>query len=101
MKTTIDLPAELVKKLKLRAVHQRRKVKDVAAELLSSALEAPSQLANAEQFRIVKSEKTGLPVIESTRPHGPVHSLTRDEMEQILLDQEAQWAWDVAHDVSS
>jgi len=101
MKTTFDLPPKLVKKLKLRAVHERRKLKDIAAEYLSRGLEEPPQSENSEQFRIVKDEMTGLPVIESMRPQAPVHSLTPDEMAQVLIDQEAQWAMDVGKNAST
>ena len=38
MKTTLDLPSDLVREIKLRAVHEGRKLKDVAADLLRSAL---------------------------------------------------------------
>lgn len=38
MKTTIDLPRDLVHAMKLRALHEGRKLKDIAAELLRSAL---------------------------------------------------------------
>ena len=38
MKTTIDLPPDLVKEMKLLAVNEGRKLKDVAAELLKRGL---------------------------------------------------------------
>lgn len=38
MKTTIDLPPDLVREMKLLAVHEGRKMKDVAAELLKRGL---------------------------------------------------------------
>jgi hypothetical protein len=41
MKTTFDLPPDLVREVKLRAVHEGRKLKDVAAELLRVGLERP------------------------------------------------------------
>jgi hypothetical protein len=34
MKNTIDLPPDLVRKMKLLAVHEGRKLKDIAADLL-------------------------------------------------------------------
>ncbi|QTN32481.1 antitoxin [Akkermansiaceae bacterium] len=40
MKTTIDLPPDLVREMKLRAVHEGRKLKDVAADLLKRGLRA-------------------------------------------------------------
>ena len=38
MKTTIDLPPDLVREMKLLAVHEGRKLKDVAADLLKREL---------------------------------------------------------------
>jgi hypothetical protein len=54
MKTTIDLPADLVREIKFLAVHEGRKLKDVAADLLkrglgkensSSSVSSPSKTA--------------------------------------------------------
>lgn len=42
MKTTLDLPDALVKQVKLRAVHDGKKLKDTFAELLSRGLAAES-----------------------------------------------------------
>jgi plasmid stability protein len=42
MKTTLDLPDALVKQIKLRAVHDGRKLKDMFAELLTKGLAAES-----------------------------------------------------------
>jgi hypothetical protein len=38
MKTTIDLPPDLVREMKLLAVNEGKKLKDVAAELLKRGL---------------------------------------------------------------
>jgi hypothetical protein len=38
MKTTFDLPPDLVRAVKLLAVHQDRKLSDVAADLLKRGL---------------------------------------------------------------
>jgi plasmid stability protein len=42
MKTTVDLPDGLVKAVKLRAVHDGRKLKDTVAELLRTGLAHPA-----------------------------------------------------------
>jgi hypothetical protein len=47
MKTTIDLPPDLVREMKLLAVHQGRKLKDVAAELLTRGLKAGEMKAKS------------------------------------------------------
>ena len=41
MKTTFNLPDDLVKEVKLRAVHEGKKLQDAVAELLRRGLEAP------------------------------------------------------------
>ena len=47
MKTTIDLPPSLVREMKLVAVHEGRKLKDVAADLLRSGLKSGKGKPNA------------------------------------------------------
>ncbi|MDX1375087.1 MAG: hypothetical protein R3357_05950 [Burkholderiales bacterium] len=38
MKTTLELPDELMRRIKLRAVHRNRKLKDEIAQLLEAGL---------------------------------------------------------------
>jgi hypothetical protein len=38
MKTTLDLPDKLMQEVKIRAVHEHKKLKEVIAELLQAAL---------------------------------------------------------------
>lgn len=38
MKTTLELPDELIRRVKLRAVHRNRKLKDEIAQLLEAGL---------------------------------------------------------------
>ena len=40
MKTTLDLPDELMRKVKIRAVHEHKKLKDTIAELLQKGIAA-------------------------------------------------------------
>jgi plasmid stability protein len=49
MKTTLDLPHELVREMKLRAAHEGRKIKDVVASLLVSGLAAEAAKIKATQ----------------------------------------------------
>jgi len=42
MKTTIDLPEDLVREMKFRAVHEGRKLREVAEEVFRRGLAAPS-----------------------------------------------------------
>jgi hypothetical protein len=56
MKTTVDLPAELIKEIKLLAVDEGKKLKDVLAELLRQGLRAGSGRAGT----VVKAGKAML-----------------------------------------
>jgi plasmid stability protein len=40
MKTTLDLPDELMRAVKIRAVHEHKKLKDTIAELLQKGIAA-------------------------------------------------------------
>ena len=41
MKTTLDLPDELIKRVKIRAIHEHKKLKDAVAELIERGMEQP------------------------------------------------------------
>src|SRR5882724_7863117 len=56
MKTTLELPDELVKEIKLRAVHEGKKLKDVVADLLRKGLAAGA----VGSATVVKADKAML-----------------------------------------
>ncbi len=92
MKTTVDLPDALARELKLRAVSEGRKLKDLIADLLRQGLDAPTAAAHKKAAsRIYRDKRTGLPVIRCTHPAAPGQDLTPDRVAQILLDQEVEW----------
>ena len=64
MKSTIDLPSDLVREMKLRAVHEGRKLKDIAAELLQAALKPGTLTMNCPTAALPKT----LPVLKATHP---------------------------------
>jgi hypothetical protein len=100
MKTTLDLPDDLVKQLKLRAVHEGKKLKDAVAETLRAGLAARKIRAKRtgrdgrERVVIRKDGLTGLPVIQCRRRARPTEELTPERVAQILAAQEAGWARD-------
>jgi len=57
MKTTLELPDDLMRRVKLRAVHRRRKLKDEIAHLLEAGMaqapepEAPRKPPNPVRLR--------------------------------------------------
>ena len=65
MKTTFDLPDELIREVKLRAVMQRRTVKDLVAEFLRQGLgiSPPAIPASPPPDSLVEVGPQGLPVI--------------------------------------
>ncbi len=61
MKTTLDLPDDLVKEIKLRAVHDGKKLKETAAELLRKGLNVETKHSPATVRvgkKILKRRKT-------------------------------------------
>ena len=95
MKITIDLPAELVDAIKLRAVRQGRKLKDAAVEVLRAGLAAGKDTQAAEKAAKVAIDKMiVLPVIQCRRAARQGEELTPGRVVQILVAQEAGWARD-------
>lgn len=96
MKTTLDLPDDLVKQLKLRAVHEGRKLKDTVAATLRAGLAArkarPARAGGRGRVIVRKDRKTGLPVIQCRRAAPRGQELTPDQVAEILVAQEAGWA---------
>ena len=96
MKTTIDLPEELVREVKLRAVIQRRAVKDLVAEYLRQGLRmaASSQVQAPRAGSRVQIGTNGLPVFSCRTDV----SASRMSAKQLLqLEQAALAEQDKAH----
>lgn len=90
MKTTFDLPPELVRAVKLRAVHEGRKLKDVAADLLKRGLAGPETAAKPRAVKPkIEIQDSGLPVVRCAA-NAPARRMTADELlalERQSLDQ--------------
>jgi hypothetical protein len=95
MKTTFDLPYALVKKVKLRALQEGRKLRDTVADLLISGLAAASNQPSGDTDSVIGKDKvTGLPVIHCKHAAPPQHELTPQRVADILLHQETDWHHD-------
>ncbi len=96
MKATFDLPDELIREIKLRAVIQRRTVKDLVAEFLRQGLGMmpigqPEPLPASSMVEIGDG---GLPVVRCIA-NAPA---TRMSVEELLkLEQETQAEEDLQH----
>ena len=88
MKVTFDLPEELVREVKLRAVIQRRTVKDLVAELLRQELgmAAHSHVQARPAGSRVRTGANGLPVFKC-RAIAP--ALRMDTKQLLQLEQAA------------
>lgn len=89
MKTTLDLPEDLVRRMKMRAVREGRKLKDVASEVVRRGLAAPSNGEAATGTRVQ------LPLIECDSP-APGTELDPEQIADVLTSQEADWSDEVA-----
>ena len=66
MKVTIELPDQLVKKVKLRAIHDGQKLKDTVENLLLKGLKTPDSLPRKpSRGGLGIDSKTGLPIFRA------------------------------------
>ena len=80
MKTTLDLPEDLVREMKFRAVREGRKLRDVAEEVFRRGLAAPQTAAGSGARHRVK-----LPLIPA-----PAGSKSFEISGERLLDLEME-----------
>lgn len=85
MKATFELPDELVREIKLRAVNERRRVKDVVADAIRRGLDADPD-GGGDVLR-----RVSLPLIESG-PAAPEVEVTPARAAEILLADDASAA---------
>ena len=86
MKTTLDLPRDLVREIKLRAVNEDRKLKDTIADLLRKGLSTRASGSAAKRSRVK------LPLIQCHR----AAELTPDQVAAALQKQETEWLHEAA-----
>jgi hypothetical protein len=92
MKTTLDLPDDLVIEIKLRAVREGRKLKDAMADLLRKGLTAPNDSSSSTEKPIIRTDpQTGLPVVVSQFPPTATTGFSPVQIADILIEQEATW----------
>jgi len=90
MKTTLDLPAELVREMKLRAADEGRKLRDVATEIFRRGLMHPSPSGATARHRVK------LPLIKCVKPMALAKQMTADQVADVLLKQEVEWNHEAA-----
>ena len=96
MKTTLDLPDELVREMKLRALIQGRTLRDLAADFLRQGLGLAAQTPPTAPppDSLVEMGANGLPVVRC-RADAPASHM--DVQDLLQLEQQAQTAEDMRH----
>jgi plasmid stability protein len=87
VKTTLDIPDDLLRAMKMRAVQEGRKFKDVATEVFRRGLAQPRMAANSGGGQRVK-----LPLIQCRHQAASQAKLTPDQVADVLLKQELEWS---------
>lgn len=85
MRTTLDLPDDLMRAVKIRAVEENRRLKDVIADLLRRGLAAGEPSVPPEPVR----SRVRLPLVQCAHPARDEDEMTPDRIAAILLAQEA------------
>ncbi len=88
MKTTLELPNDLVREIKLKAVHEGRKLKDAMADLLRAGLAAGAAKAEDGSAR---KRKARLPLVKCRHEATAAAEMTPQRVADVLLRQEASW----------
>ncbi|MGI8977898.1 MAG: hypothetical protein ACR2FY_01595 [Pirellulaceae bacterium] len=91
MKTTLDLPDDLIRAIKLRAVHEGRRLKEVVADLLVAGLN-PRNAPPARGKPLAKS----LPLIK-VRPAQPTNHVAMSPQEWCDWIKEVELQGEVEH----
>ena len=84
MKTTLDLPDDLVRAVKIRAVEENKKLKDVIADLLRSGL------AQGYGQKPAVRRRLKLPLVECAHEATSGEEMTPERVAEALLEEEAR-----------
>ncbi len=87
VKTTLDIPDDLLRAMKMRAVQEGRKFKDVATEIFRRGLAQPAMAANSGGGQRVK-----LPLIQCRHAAASQAKLSPNQVADVLLTQELEWS---------
>ena len=83
MKTTLDLPDELMRAVRIRAAEENLKLREVVAELLRLGLSAASEEKPAVRRRV------RLPLVQCAHAALPDEEITAERAATILIEGEA------------
>jgi plasmid stability protein len=84
VKTTVDLPDDLMREVKIRAVRENRKLKEAIADLLRRGLSQQKPDRNVVRHRVT------LPIVECSHEARPGEEMTPERLAGILLEEESE-----------
>jgi plasmid stability protein len=84
MKTTVDLPDDLMREVKIRAVRENRKLKEAMADLLRRGL------SQRKPGRTAVRDRVRLPIIECSHEARPGKEMTPERVASVLLEEESE-----------
>lgn len=85
MKTTLDLPDDVMRAVKIRAVEENKRLKDTIADLLRRGLAQQPGVQAAVRRRVK------LPLVECAHEAQLGEEMTPERVASALLDEEAEW----------
>ena len=83
MKTTLNLPDDLMRTVKMRALLENKTLQETIAELLRRGLGETGKSSHSASARV------RLPLVDCVHEATPGYELTPERSAQALLDQEA------------
>jgi hypothetical protein len=83
MRTTLDLPDDLMRDIKIRAVRENRKLKDAIADLLRRGLSQKTE--NSSRVR----PRAKLPLVQCAHEARPDEEMLPERVAKVLLDEES------------
>jgi plasmid stability protein len=83
MKTTLELPDDLMREVKIRAVREDRKLKDAIAELLRRGLSRKVEKPRS-------SRRVELPLVSCAHAARPGEEMTPERVASVLLAEESK-----------
>ena len=82
MRTTLDLPDDLLREIKVRAAREDRTIKDLVTELLRRGLAAEPDRSRTAEARVE------LPLVRCAHPAHPSEEMTPERIAAVLLAEE-------------
>ena len=83
MKTTLDLPDDVMRAVKIRAVQENKRLKDTVTDLLRRGL------AHKPGAPVPARRRRKLPLVECAHEARPSEELTPERVAEVLLEEEA------------